>query len=318
MSGSNATPDPHLHNTVVRFAPSPNGRLHLGHARSALINWRFARAHHGEFLLRIEDIDTTRARPEFEKAILEDLAWLGLRWPEPVRRQSDHFEDYTQALNELDKLGLIYPAFLSRKEIAERVRAAEAGGRTWPRDPDGAPLYPGDERVMSRSKRARRIEAGTPHTWRLDMQAAIKGVPDGLNWCEQGIGPLDETGQIKADPAAWGDVVLARRDTPASYHLAVTVDDAIQNISHVIRGQDLFAATSVHRLLQALLGLPTPRYRHHPLIRDESGRKLSKSDGDTALAALRARGASAADVIALACSDDGFEPCAGNTSGTDP
>lgn len=318
MSGSNSTFDPHLHKPVVRFAPSPNGRLHLGHARSALINWQFAQAYHGEFLLRIEDIDTTRARPEFEQAILKDLAWLGLSWPEPVRRQSGHFCDYATALNELDKLGLIYPAFHSRKEIAERVCAAEAGGRIWARDPDGAPHYPGDERAMSRSERTRRIEDGTPHTWRLDIGAAIKGVPDGLSWYEQGVGPLGETGQIRADPAVWGDVVLARRDTPASYHLAVTVDDALQNISHVIRGQDLFAATSVHRLLQALLGLPAPLYQHHALIRDENGRKLSKSDGDTALAALRARGASAADVIALACSDTEFNLCAGNAPGTEP
>lgn len=308
MSSGNSTPDPDQRRTVVRFAPSPNGRLHLGHARSALINWHFAKVHRGDFLLRVEDIDTTRARPEFETAIREDLAWLGLTWSEPVRRQSEEVADYNAALEELDRLGLIYPAFLSRKQSAEIVRDAEASGRNWPRDPDGAPHYSGNDRSLPRSERRRRIEAGAPHTWRLDLQSAIAGVPEGLVWSELGLGPQGETGQIAADPAAWGDVVLARRDTPASYHLAVTVDDAFQEVTDVIRGQDLFAATSVHRLLQTLLGLPAPVYRHHSLIRDRNGRKLSKSDGDTALAALRADGATAEEVIALACPEFGHAP----------
>lgn len=289
---------------VVRFAPSPNGLLHLGHARSALLNWRFARDRGGVFLLRIEDIDITRARPEFETAIFEDLAWLGLDWPEPVRRQSDHFADYGAALKELRKRGLVYPAFLSRSETMARVRELEAGGRPWPRDPDGAPHYPGTERTLPERERNRRIAAGAAFAWRLDMAAALEGLGRSLTWTERGAGPLGQTGTIIADPARWGDVVLARRDIPTSYHLAVSLDDAWQGVSDVIRGEDLFEATAVHRLLQALLGLPSPIYRHHSLICDETGRKLSKSDGATAISALKAQGASADDIIRLA----GLEP----------
>ncbi|KGF69955.1 glutamyl-Q tRNA(Asp) ligase [Hoeflea sp. BAL378] len=289
---------------TVRFAPSPNGLLHVGHARSALLNARFARDHGGAFLLRIEDIDLTRARPEFEAAIFEDLAWLGLEWSAPVRRQSEHFADYEAALADLTRLELVYPAFLSRAEAAERVRDAEAAGRPWPRDPDGAPHYPGSDRTLSSAQRRRRIEDGEPHAWRLDMRAALAGLGAPLSWEEAGAGPRGETGLIAADPAAWGDVVLARRDVPTSYHLAVTVDDAIQGITDVIRGQDLFAATSVHRLIQQLLGLPAPRYRHHGLVLDKDGRKLSKSDGATSIASLREKGATPADIIRMA----GLEP----------
>lgn len=285
---------------MVRFAPSPNGLLHIGHARSALLNWRFARDHAGQFLLRIEDIDITRARREFETAILQDLAWLGLDWIEPVRRQSDHFADYKAALAELRKLGLLYPAFLSRAEAAEKVRLADANGRNWPRDPDGAPHYPGDDRSLPDSQRNRKIADGAPHAWRLDMQAALRQLEAPVSWTELGCGPAGETGTITADPSAWGDVVLARRDIPASYHLAVTLDDALQAISDVIRGEDLFAATSVHRLLQRLLGLPAPTYRHHGLVLGGDGRKLSKSDGATSIAELRAQGATPADIIASA------------------
>ncbi|OCW58294.1 tRNA glutamyl-Q(34) synthetase GluQRS [Hoeflea olei] len=301
-AANTATPPP-----TVRFAPSPNGLLHLGHARSALVNWRFARARGGTFLLRIEDIDTTRARPEFEAAIAEDLAWLGLDWVTPVRRQSEQFPDYEAALSELKKLGLVYPAFMSRAETARKVAEAEATGASWPRDPDGAPHYPGNDRGLSAAERRRRIAAGEPHTWRLDMEAALRGLPDPLSWTEHGTGPDGETGTILADPGAWGDVVLARRDVPTSYHLAVTVDDAVQAITDVIRGQDLFTATAVHRLLQHLLGLPTPRYRHHGLVRDPQGRKLSKSEGATSIAALRASGLSPSDVIALATQEAGME-----------
>lgn len=300
MSDVNATPNTPSTVPVVRFAPSPNGLLHVGHARSALINWRYARAHGGIFLLRIEDIDITRTRPEFEQGIVDDLVWLGLKWPEPVRRQSEHFEDYRAALDELRKLGLIYPAFLSRAEAAAIVRRSEVSGRAWPRDPDGAPHYPDIDRRRSESERRRRIAEGDPHAWRLDMECAIKGLDAPLGWRENGTGPEGETDYIVADPAVWGDVILARRDVPTSYHLSVTVDDALQHISHVIRGQDLFAATSVHRLLQEILGLPEPLYCHHDLVRDRQGRKLSKSDGDTSIAALRAQGASPADVIAMA------------------
>lgn len=306
MQVSDTTADTAHKIAAVRFAPSPNGLLHLGHARSALLNWRFARESGALFLLRIEDIDITRARPEFERAILEDLAWLGLDWPKPFRRQSDHFDDYRAALAELRKLGLLYPAFMSRTELANHVRAHEETGRTWPRDPDGAPHYPDVDRGLSEVERNSRIDAGEPHSWRLDMQSALASLAPHetgtapLIWHEEGQGPDGEVGHIVADPGAWGDVVLARRDVPASYHLAVTVDDALQAITTVIRGQDLFASTSVHRLLQSLLGLPAPIYRHHSLVRDGSGRKLSKSDGDIALAELRAKGMSPADVIAMA------------------
>ncbi|MCY0092467.1 tRNA glutamyl-Q(34) synthetase GluQRS [Hoeflea ulvae] len=300
MLHANTTHNRQQPRTTVRFAPSPNGLLHLGHARSAILNARFAAAHDGRFLLRIEDIDITRARPEYEAAIVKDLDWLGLSWSKPVRRQSDHFADYASALTELRRLGLIYPAFLSRSETQARVRDIESTGRSWPRDPDGAPHYPGDDRNLSDAERMARIADGAPHAWRLDMTAALTGLGVGLTWNEHGAGPEGETGRIAADPAAWGDVLLARRDIPASYHVAVSVDDAIQEITDVIRGQDLFAATSVHRLLQHLLGLPVPRYRHHGLVLDGSGQKLSKSDGATSLASLRDQGLAPVDVIALA------------------
>lgn len=300
MPNDNATAEPHFSAPIVRFAPSPNGLLHIGHARSAMLNWRFATAHAGTFLLRIEDIDTTRARPEFETAIMEDLEWLGISWPKPVRRQSEHFADYEAALSELRKLGLLYPAFLSRAEIAARVADIESSGRSWPRDPDGAPHYPGNDRLLSLSERGRKISTGAPHAWRLDMQAALDGLGVELPWTEFGSGPAGETGRIKADPGAWGDVILARRDVPASYHLSVTVDDALQTVTDVIRGEDLFAATSVHRLLQQLLGLPAPLYHHHGLVRDSRGRKLSKSDGATSIASLRQQGATQGEILTLA------------------
>ena len=265
-----------------------------------MLNWRFAEAYGGTFLLRIEDIDTTRARPEFEAAICEDLAWLGIDWPKPVRRQSEHFAEYQTALSQLRELGLLYPAFLSRAEAAARIVEIESTGRVWPRDPDGAPHYPGNDRALSLQLRNERIATGEPHAWRLDMQAVLDGLDTELSWTEYGSGPSGETGRIIADPAAWGDVVLARRDVPASYHLSVTLDDATQNISDVIRGEDLFAATSVHRLLQHLLGLPAPRYRHHDLVRDQDGRKLSKSDGSTSIASLRQKGVSAQTILELA------------------
>ena len=300
MPDTKATPNTRLRKPTVRFAPSPNGLLHVGHARSAILNGHFARNHDGEFLLRIEDIDTTRARPEFEAAILEDLSWLGLQWSTSVRRQSDHFSDYEAALTELRKLGLIYPAFLSRAEASATVGEAESTGQNWPRDPDGAPFYPGDDRKLLETERKARIANGDPHAWRLDMKAALSGLTASLNWTENGSGPGGETGQITADPAAWGDVILARRDVPSSYHLAVSVDDALQGITDIIRGHDLFAATSVHRLLQQLLGLPVPTYHHHSLIIDDTGRKLSKSEGATSIAALRDNGATALDIITLA------------------
>ena len=317
---------------VFRFAPSPNGYLHLGHALSALLNADRARSRGGRLLLRIEDIDATRCRPEFEAAIYDDLAWLGIAWDAPVRRQSDHLDDYRVALARLDAFGLIYPSFESRAEItrlvAERDTHAPMPQGGWPRDPDGAPLYPGTAKTLSATERARRIEAGEPYALRLDMQKALAiissfrgasepgiqerplgasldsgpgarrrpGMTSILAWHETGAGPAGEIGTITADPAIWGDVVLARKEQPTSYHLSVVVDDALQGVTHVVRGNDLFHATGLHRLLQTLLDLPSPEYHHHRLILDADGNKLSKSTQATGLRELRAQGQSAADI----------------------
>jgi glutamyl-Q tRNA(Asp) synthetase len=280
---------------VFRFAPSPNGYLHLGHALSALLNFDMARAMGGRFLLRIEDIDATRCRPAFETAIYEDLAWLGLAWEQPVRRQSEHVAAYRDALERLTAMGLVYPSFESRAEIARMVAAL---GATAPCDPDGAPLYPGIARALSAEERGRRLQAGDPYALRLDMAGAVAKTGP-LQWQEHGAGPHGETGTVEAQPQAWGDVVIARKEVPTSYHLAVVVDDALQGITHVVRGQDLFWSTSVHRLLQRLLGLPAPVYHHHRLILDGDGRKLSKSTAATALRELRAQGATPADIRRL-------------------
>jgi glutamyl-Q tRNA(Asp) synthetase len=279
---------------VFRFAPSPNGYLHLGHAFSALLNFDLAHQAGGRFLLRIEDIDATRCKAEFEEAIYQDLAWLGVAWETPVRRQSAHLADYRDALETLMAQGLVYPSFESRAEIARLVAQREAEA-PWPRDPDGGPLYPGTARSLSRQERARLLQSGVPYALRLDMTAACARAGD-LNWTEYGEGPEGETGGVAARPGAWGDVILARKETPTSYHLAVVIDDALQGVSEVVRGQDLFWSTSVHRLLQRLLGLPQPAYRHHRLILDGSGRKLSKSTGATGLRELRAGGAPAAEI----------------------
>ncbi|CZT36262.1 tRNA glutamyl-Q(34) synthetase GluQRS [Rhizobium sp. 9140] len=295
---------------VYRFAPSPNGALHLGHALSALLNADFASAAGGRLLLRLEDIDRARCRLEFEHAIFEDLDWLGFSFEEPVRRQSEHFADYETALDRLRSHGLVYPAFLTRGEIRAHVAAIEVGGGTWPRDPDGAPLYPGPERTWDIRQREDAVAAaaatGRPYAWRLDMQKACNSIDRLLAWRETGVRPQGETGNpesmagtVEARPEAWGDVILSRPDAPSSYHLSVTVDDALQGVTHVVRGQDLFHATAVHRLLQTLLDLPEPVYHHHRLILGPDGRKLSKSHRDTGLAALRESGLSAADVRAL-------------------
>jgi glutamyl-Q tRNA(Asp) synthetase len=282
---------------VFRFAPSPNGHLHLGHAFSALLNFDLARQAGGRFLLRIEDIDATRCRPEFEAAIYQDLGWLGIVWETPVRRQSEHFAFYRQAIEQLAAQGLIYPGFESRAEIARLVAQREAGA-PWPRDPDGAPLYPGVAKSLSAEQRQRLIEQGTPYALRLDM-AAARARAKNLGWTEQGEGPGGEHGAVTARPEAWGDVVLARKETPTSYHLSVVVDDALQGVTEVVRGQDLFWSTSVHRLLQQLLGLPQPGYRHHRLLCDAAGQKLSKSTRATGLRELRAEGATPADIRRL-------------------
>jgi glutamyl-Q tRNA(Asp) synthetase len=284
---------------VFRFAPSPNGALHLGHALSALLNHDMAEAAKGRLLLRIEDIDRTRCRPEFEAAIRDDLAWLGISYEQPVRRQSEHLESYRKTLDHLIDRGLVYPAFLSRGEIKAAVAAKEENGAAWPRDPDGAPLYPGDERSWSEARRREMLAAGRPHAFRLDMKKALDASGDPLAWRETGAGPDGETGIVTANPAAWGDVVLSRSDASSSYHLSVTLDDAIQRVSHVVRGRDLFHATSVHRLLQHLLGLPQPIYHHHRLILAADGRKLSKSNRDTGIATLRDEGVTPAQIRAM-------------------
>ncbi|MCB1499570.1 MAG: tRNA glutamyl-Q(34) synthetase GluQRS [Bauldia sp.] len=278
---------------VFRFAPSPNGELHLGHAYSALLDFDLCRRAGGRFLVRIEDIDPARCRPEYEAQILDDLAWLGLAWEQPVRRQSEHFSEYAAVRARLEDMDLVYPAFLSRADIAAAARDPD-----WPRDPDGAPLYPGADRDLDPAEAARRIAVGAPHAFRLRMDAAAARAGP-LAWSESGAGPAGETGTVAADPRAWGDVVLARKETPTSYHLSVLVDDAAQGVTHVVRGRDLFHATSVHVLLQRLLGLPTPTYHHHRLVTDASGRKLAKSDRDTSLRSLRAAGATVADIRAM-------------------
>ncbi|MGJ4993785.1 tRNA glutamyl-Q(34) synthetase GluQRS [Bradyrhizobium sp. HKCCYLS3077] len=279
---------------VFRFAPSPNGYLHLGHAYSALLNVRRAQESGGRFLLRIEDIDPTRCRPDYEQAITEDLAWLGITWELPVRRQSEHLAEYGAALARLQAMGLVYPSFESRAEIARLVAQRDADGG-WPRDPDGAPLYPGAAKAVPAARRGELMSSGAPYALRLDMDAAVARAGR-LDWDEAGCGPDGEAGTIEARPAAWGDVILARKDTPTSYHLSVVVDDALQGVTEVVRGQDLFHATSVHRLLQVLLGLPAPAYRHHQLIRDDEGHKLSKSTLATGLRTLRAEGVSPAEI----------------------
>lgn len=264
---------------VTRFAPSPTGRLHLGHAYSALLAADAARQVGGRFLLRIEDIDRGRSRPEYEAAILDDLAWLGLQWEQPVRRQSEHFDDYRAALDRLRARDLVYPCFCSRKEI--RAEIAQS-----PSAPHGAlgPIYPGTCRGLSPPEAGTRIAAGRPYALRLDVARAHEATGEGLFWTDQ------EAGRQACRAAELGDVVLARKDIPVSYHLAVTVDDALQRISHVIRGMDLFHATHVHRLLQALLDLPTPIYRHHRLLTDAAGDRLAKRHGAVTIAALRAAG----------------------------
>jgi glutamyl-Q tRNA(Asp) synthetase len=282
---------------VFRFAPSPNGNLHLGHAYSALLNFDLARQAGGRLLLRIEDIDAARCRPEFETAIYQDLSWLGITWEEPVRRQSEHFADYHAAVEKLSSQGLIYPSFESRADIARLVAQREADG-AWPRDLDGAPLYPGTAKSLSLEARAALLESGAPYALRLDMEATVARAGD-LAWRERGTGPAGESGAVAARPQAWGDVILARKETPTSYHLSVVIDDALQGVTEVVRGCDLFWSTSVHRLLQALLGLPQPVYRHHRLMLDAAGQKLSKSTRATGLRELRAEGATPADIRGL-------------------
>ncbi len=279
---------------IFRFAPSPNGLLHLGHARSALLNFQAARKSGGRFLLRIEDIDRDRCRPQFETALLHDLAWLEIEWEQPVRRQSEHLSAYSAALDLLSPMGMLYPCFCSRGQVAASV----AGQTNWRRDPDGTPLYLGTCRNLDASQRLDRLQRGEPAAQRLGMTKAMAHLSQPLHWLEFVEGTA--AASIRAKPESWGDIVLARKDVPASYHLAVVVDDALQGITDVVRGADLFWSTSVHRVLQKLLGLPAPAYHHHSLLLDAQGRKLSKSLASTSLAALRAEGASPADIRRLA------------------
>jgi glutamyl-Q tRNA(Asp) synthetase len=276
---------------TFRFAPSSNGYLHLGHAYSALLNFEMARAAGGRMLLRIEDIDLDRCRPEFEQAIYDDLDWLGLSWETPVRRQSQHFDVYAAALDRLRTRKLVYPCFCARGEIM----AAVAGKADWPRDPDGSPVYPGLCKRLPEAERARRLAAGRPAAQRIDMAAALKQVPLRLGWREGGAAGGGADGRdIEARPALWGDAVLARKDIQTSYHIAVVIDDALQGVTDVVRGEDLFMATHLHRLLQAVLDLPAPGYHHHALLRDASGQKLSKSLRAKSLRTLRQEGLSPA------------------------
>ncbi len=274
---------------VTRFAPSPTGQLHLGHAHSALIAHAAAAEAGGVFLLRIEDIDGTRCRPEHVAGIEQDLAWLGLDWPRPVRHQSRHMDDYRAALDRLAGRGLVYPCFCTRQQIAAEIAASGNA----PHGPDG-PVYPGTCRHLDPALRADRIAAGETHAFRRDVAAARARVGHGLTWTDR------QAGVQQAQPELFGDVVLARKETPTSYHLAVTVDDALQGVTLVTRGLDLFPATHVHRLLQALLDLPVPQYHHHRLLTDENGRRYAKRDRSRTLAALREAGRSPADVRALA------------------
>jgi len=286
-----------MYSRVLRFAPSPNGFLHLGHAYSAVLNHDMARELGGRLLLRIEDIDTARCRPEYEAAIFDDLGFLGIVWQQPVRRQSEHFADYASAIAELETQGLLYPSFESRSELSALVAERDRQGG-WPRDPDGVPIYPGRARKLSAAERERRRAAGEPFALRLAMDRAVAraGV---LTWTETGAGPRGQTGLVTAAPQMWGDVVLARKELPTSYHLSAVLDDALQGVTDVVRGQDLFWSTGIHRLLQTLLGLPEPVYHHHKLILDADGQKLSKSTQATGLRELRAGGASARDIRRL-------------------
>jgi glutamyl-Q tRNA(Asp) synthetase len=264
---------------ITRFAPSPTGLLHIGHAYSAHLAFEAAMSAGGKFLLRSEDIDTARCRPEFETAILEDLAWLGLSWETPVRRQSEHFDDYRAALARLDEIGVLYPCFCTRAEIAAEIARSPSA----PHGPEG-PLYPGTCRSLSPEERQRHKESGEAYALRLDVSKAMAGVAGPLTWHDR------RAGTVIAQPESLGDVVLARKDVPASYHLASVVDDHLQRVTLIVRGEDLFAATHIHRLLQALLGFAPPDYHHHGLILDAQGKRFAKRDKAVTLKALREGG----------------------------
>lgn len=271
---------------ITRFAPSPTGKLHPGHAYSALAAWQFARQHHARFLLRIEDIDTQRCRPEFSELIETDLRWLGLDWERPVLRQSEHVHEYQRVAHQLQERGLLYPCFCSRRDIQTEL---EASGHT-PQENRPA-VYPGICRGLSESEQQDRIAAGEEYSLRLNLEQALRQLPSQLSWNDR------IHGKQLIQPQLLGDVILVRRDIGCSYHLCVTVDDARQQITHIVRGQDLFESTHVHRILQALLAFPVPEYLHHPLITDERGERLAKRLGSESLQSIRERGISAAEFL---------------------
>ena len=274
---------------VTRFAPSPTGYLHVGHAYSASLAYQKAKEAGGRFILRLEDIDQTRCHSKFEEAIFEDLTWIGLKWETPVRKQSDHFDDYTAVLDRLFDQDLVYPCFCTRKEIAAEINRSQ----TAPHGPEG-PLYPGTCKHLSTAERDKKFASNAPYALRLDMAAALKMVDVSALFFEE-VGK----GFMRCDPTKFGDAVLARKDTPTSYHLAVTLDDALQGVGLVVRGQDLFDAAHLHRLLQHILHLPTPRYLHHGLVSDMKGRRLAKRDNSVTLREMRAQGYSPDDVQKL-------------------
>lgn len=281
---------------VFRFAPSPNGYLHLGHVYSALVTCHMAKKINGRFLLRLEDIDIGRTRQEFIEAIYEDLKWMGLSWEEPVRRQSEHFSEYEEKINILLENDLIYPCFATRKEISEAIVVKNTPA--YPLDPDGAPIYPQIYKNMSASELESRKKTGQLYAYRLDMDAALAFVKE--KSLSLTIKIMDEHGTIKlkqASPERWGDTVLVRKDTPTSYHLSVVCDDAKQGVTHITRGKDLEAATDLHALLQAIFELPSPIYHHHPLLIDKTGQKLSKSKGSKSIREMREEGCSPQQII---------------------
>ncbi|MEP0067815.1 tRNA glutamyl-Q(34) synthetase GluQRS [Pyruvatibacter sp.] len=283
-----------MNSLATRFAPSPNGHLHPGHAFSALTAWDWAKANSARFVLRIEDTDRTRSRTEFEQSQLEDLAWLGLEWETPVRRQSEHMADYQKGLDRLTQLGVIYPCFCTRKDITEAAIA--------PHGPEGV-IYPGTCRHLSQDIRATKIAEGTAHALRIDATRALaiaeRLTGNRLTFTEEGSGPQGETGRLPGDPTPMGDAVIARKDGVIAYHLAVVMDDAAQGITHIIRGQDLFFATPMHRVLQVLLDLPEPTYHHHRLIIDDTGERMAKRRGSKTLRDLRAQGTAPEDIRRL-------------------
>lgn len=263
-------------NFVTRFAPSPTGYLHKGHAYSALLAYKAARQAGGRFILRIEDIDTGRCKPEFTDTIYEDLAWLGIKWEEPVRIQSEHFDDYQQVLDRLKGQKLVYPCFCTRRDIQTEIAKSPSA----PHRPDG-PLYPGTCRNLSADERETRIKAGEAHAWRLGLMKALDVTGTLPDWVDTAAGP------IKTDPEQLGDIVLARKDTPTSYHLSVVVDDGLQGITHIVRGKDLMHTTHIHVVLQKLLDLPTPTYHHHDLLLDETGQRFAKRNKSATLRSMR-------------------------------